>query len=85
MWKHDIDDKKIKLLSARLLQAGFAVGRNIDRETGFAEPFGQESRCFLFVLDNENPHGGELRAIMSRQSILVGERAQQSPARPAEM
>src|ERR1043166_1375826 len=28
MWKHDIDDKKIKLLSARLLQAGFAVGCN---------------------------------------------------------
>src|SRR5437588_11785388 len=42
MWKHDIDDKKIKLLSARLLQPGFAVGGDIDRETGCAEPFASD-------------------------------------------
>src|SRR5437899_3819711 len=55
-WQHDIDDEKIKLLGARLLRAGFAIGRNLDRKTGFAQSLGQESRRFLFVLDYENPH-----------------------------
>ena len=41
------------------LPLGFAVGRNIDCKTGFAQPLGQESRRFLFVFDNENPHCGE--------------------------
>src|SRR5215831_7919087 len=77
MWKHDVDDKKIKLGRARLLQARLAIPRKIDSEPGFEESLGQESRRFLFVLDNENSHGGKLRAIMSCQSILVGERAQQ--------
>src|SRR5437870_5257805 len=59
MWQHDIDDKKIKFGRARLLQAALTIARKIDSETGFAESFGQESRCFLFVLDNENPHCGK--------------------------
>ena len=56
MWQHDIDDKKIKFGGARLVQAGFAIAREIDCKTGFAQSLGQESRCFLFVFDNENPH-----------------------------
>jgi len=56
VWQHDIDDEKIKLLCARLLQTSFAIGRDIHRETGFAQSLGQESRRFLFVLDYENPH-----------------------------
>src|SRR6516225_8649461 len=54
MWQHDIDDKKIKFGRARLLQARLAIARKIDCKTGFAESLGQKSRCFFFVLDNEN-------------------------------
>src|SRR6266853_1080671 len=58
VWQHDIDDKNIKFGRARLLQATLTIARKIDSETGFAESLGQESRCLLFVLDNENPHCG---------------------------
>src|SRR5438445_496739 len=37
-------------------RTSFAIGRDIHRETGFAQSLGQESRRFLFVLDYENPH-----------------------------
>src|SRR5881409_3771889 len=55
-WQHDIDDQKIEFFCARLLRPGFAIGRNVDRKTGFAQSLGQESSRFLFVLDYENPH-----------------------------
>src|SRR6476660_10127139 len=57
--QHDIDNQKIKLFSARLLRAGFAIRRNVDRKTGFAQSFGQESRRLIFVLDYQNPHCGK--------------------------
>jgi hypothetical protein len=56
MWQHDIDDKKIKFARTRMLQADFAIERKVDCKTGFAQSLGQESRSFLFVFDNENPH-----------------------------
>src|SRR5262249_25079312 len=56
VWQHDIDDKKIKFGGARFLQTGLAIARNLNRKTAFAEPFGEETRRFLFVLNNENPH-----------------------------
>src|SRR5881296_4608740 len=37
VWQHDIDDQKIKFFCARLVRPRFAIGRNIDRETGFAQ------------------------------------------------
>src|SRR6516225_4126688 len=56
MRQHDIADQKVKFGGARSLQARLAIARKIDCEPGFAESLGQESRCFLFVFDNENPH-----------------------------
>src|SRR5437016_8570071 len=56
VWQHDIDDKKIKFGSPGFLQTGLAIARDLNRKTGFAEPFREETRRFLFVLNNENPH-----------------------------
>src|SRR5262249_14925799 len=56
VWQHDIDDKKIKFGGARFLQTGLAIARNLNRKAGFPEAFREETRCFLFVLNNENPH-----------------------------
>src|SRR4029077_18194578 len=85
VWQHDVDDEKIKLGCARLLQTGFAIGRNIYGETGFAQPLGQESRCFLFVLDYENPHCGSGMSCGSPASIRAARKARQSPTRRGEM
>ena len=40
----------------KLTSLTYTAHPKIDSETGFPESFGQESRRFLFVLDNENPH-----------------------------
>src|ERR1041385_3170619 len=85
MRQHDIDDKKIKLGRARLLQARLAIAREIDSEAGFEEAFGQESRCFLFVFDNENSHCRKRDLFGSPISTVPAKRARQSPIRPAEM
>src|SRR5215472_5898032 len=71
MWQHDIDDKKIKFARTRLLQASLAIARKIDSEPGFEESFSQESRCFLFVFDNENPHCRKCDLFWAAKSLLL--------------
>src|SRR6267378_4765983 len=86
VWQHDVDDQKIKFFCERPLQTSLAIVCNVDSKTGFTESFGQESRRFLFVLDDENRHCEKWGPVCgSPASIRAARKARQSPSRRGEM